>query len=286
MPKLQRAAQGSFAWLCHLYYGSGPFQGHDRATQSWKRRALDSICKVHGHKPIKLMEPRHVRKIRDERKDKPAAANHRMKAMRAMFAWAVEEEHAPHDPTLGVKGIKYVTKGHHSWEPDEIRAFEKRHPIGSKARLAKDLLQFTTDRREDAVRLGPQHVRNGRVRFTQAKNEHRNPVHMDIPLHPKLAASIKAAKPKHLTFLVTEWGKPFTPAGFGNWFRDRCDEAGLPHCSAHGLRKATAAQLAERSASPHEIMSITGHQTLGEVERYTRAASKAKLANSAMRRLK
>ena len=138
MPKLQRAAQGSFAWLCHLYYGSGPFQGHDRATQSWKRRALNSICKVHGHKPIKLMEPRHVRKIRDERKDKPAAANHRMKAMRAMFAWAVEEEHAPHDPTLGVKGIKYVTKGHHSWEPDEIRAFEKRHPIGSKARLAKD----------------------------------------------------------------------------------------------------------------------------------------------------
>jgi hypothetical protein len=26
-----------------------------------------------------------------------------------------------------------------------------------------------------------------------------------------------------MTFLETEYGKPFTAAGFGNWFRDRCD---------------------------------------------------------------
>jgi integrase len=63
-------------------------------------------------------------------------------------------------------------------------------------------------------------------------------------------------------------------------------QAGLPHCSAHGLRKATAARLAERGATPHEIMAITGHQTLAEVERYTRAAERSKMADAAMSKLK
>src|SRR5262245_44919813 len=69
----------------------------------------------------------------------------------------------------------------------------------------------------------------------------------------------------HLTFLVTEQGRPFSPAGFGNKFRDWCNQANLRHCSAHGLRKATAARLAERGATAHEIMAITGHQSLEEI---------------------
>jgi integrase/recombinase XerD len=85
---------------------------------------------------------------------------------------------------------------------------------------------------------------------------------------------------------VTEQERPFTPAGFENKFRDWCNQANLPHCSAHGLGKATAARLAERGATAHEIMAITGHQSLEEVERYTRAAQKAQLADSAISKLK
>ena len=94
------------------------------------------------------------------------------------------------------------------------------------------------------------------------------------------------ARSGHLTFLVTEYGRPFSVAGFGNKFRQWCDEAKLPHCSAHGLRKATAARLAERGATTHEIMAITGHQSLEEVERYTRAARRSQLADSGMAKLK
>src|ERR1035437_488055 len=106
----------------------------------------------------------------------------------------------------------------------------------------------------------------GLGRYTQAKNEHRNPVELDIPLHPDLLAIIAATPSGQLAYLVTAFGQPFTAAGFGNWFRDRCDEAGLPNCSAHGLRKASAARLAERGATAHEIMAITGHRSLAEVE--------------------
>ena len=148
-----------------------------------------------------------------------------------------------------MKKIKYATHGHHSWNAEEIEQFRARHPIESKARLALDLLLYTGGRREDAVRLGPQHARNGRVRFTQAKNEHRAPIEVDIPLHPRLGATIAATRSVHLTFLVTEYGKPYTPAGFGNAIRDWCDQANLHHCSAHGLPKSCATALAEAGAT-------------------------------------
>lgn len=109
---------------------------------------------------------------------------------------------------------------------------------------------------------------------------------MDIPLHSDLADAIAAAPSQHLTFLVTEYGKPYSANGFGNAFKDWCRQADLPHCSAHGLRKALATRLAEQGATAHEIMAVTGHQSLEEVERYTRAARKSQLADSAMSKLK
>src|SRR5262249_11148250 len=88
------------------------------------------------------------------------------------------------------------------------------------------------------------------------------------------------------TFLVTERGAPFTSAGFGNWFRERCNEAGLSQCSAHGLRKAAATRLANAGCSTDQIKAITGHKSLSEVARYTRAADQQRLARQAMNTLR
>jgi hypothetical protein len=35
-----------------------------------------------------------------------------------------------------------------------------------------------------------------------------------------------------LTFLVSEPGRSFAVSALGNWFRVKCDQAGLPQCSA------------------------------------------------------
>jgi integrase len=81
-------------------------------------------------------------------------------------------------------------------------------------------------------------------------------------------------------------GKPFTVAGFGNWLRKCCNEAGLPNgLSAHGLRKAAARRLADIGCSAHEIAAITGHATLSEVQRYTKLADRKRLAQQAMKKL-
>lgn len=276
------AARGSFGYLCKAYFASATYKGLDVSTRSWRRRALEEICLKHAEKPVAMLQARHVRALRDEKAETPGAANARLKALRALFRWAVEADEAPHDPTRDVQMIRYPTEGHHSWTLEEVSAFENKYPVGTKQRLAFALLLYTACRREDVVRLGPQHISAGRLRYTQAKNEHRNPVSLDIPVHPDLQTAIDAVPRQHLTFLVTEFGKSFSPAGFGNRFREWCNQAGLSQCSAHGLRKATAARLAERGATAHEIMAITGHRTLEEVERYTRAAQKARLADAAM----
>lgn len=291
-PSREASQRGTFRHLCVQYFKSGEYSGLDVSTRNWQRRALERICETqgadgrrYGANLVSHMQPRHVRMLRDELLSTPAAANQRLKALRALFNWANEADETTVNPTLGVKRIKYASDGHHTWTDMEIAQYQERHPVGTKARLAFDLLRYIAFRREDAVRIGPEHIRGGRVQYRQAQNEDRNPVDLDIPLHPDLEASIAATTTGHETFLLTEFGNAFTANGFGNKFKDWCRQADLPHCSAHGIRKATATALAENAATPHEIMSITGHRTIEEVERYTKATRMRMVADAAMAKL-
>lgn len=232
------------------------------------------------------MTSKHVRNLRNELTETPANSKNRLAALRALFVWAVEEDEVESNPVIGVKPIKWLAKGFHPWSEEEIAQYEKHHPIGTRPRLAMALMLFSACRREDVVRLGPQHFRDGWMTYIQAKNEHKAPVKLEIPVHPKLQEIIDATPTKHLTFLTTAYGKPFTVQGISGAMKDWCTQAGIPHCSSHGLRKASATRLAEAGCSPHQIMAITGHKSLKEVEVYTKAAGQKGLAKSAMARLK
>ncbi len=278
--------KGSFGYVCNKYFHGNEFSQLDHSTQGWRRRHLNKLCERCGHIPIRDFKAVHIKKFRNELRDTPGAARTRLKAMKALFSWAVEYDYVDDNPAKDIQFLKYHTEGYHTWTAEELVQFERTHPAGTQAYLAMHLLLFTACRREDVVRLGPQHIREGRISYRQAKNEHRNPVDCDIPVHPKLREAIASAPSGHLTFLATEHGKPFSANGFGNKFRVWCDEAGLGHCTAHGLRKAAASLLAEKGCTPHEIAAVTGHTSLAEVERYTKKAEKKKLSDSAMSKLK
>jgi integrase len=96
---------------------------------------------------------------------------------------------------------------------------------------------------------------------------------------------LDALSKTNMTFLMTERGAPFTSAGFGNWFRDRCNEAGLPHCSFHGLRHAAATRFANIGCTDEQIMAITGHRSRASLAVYTRGADQVRLARQAMAKL-
>ena len=270
-------------YLIESYYASPEFRKElsDR-TQYVRRGILNALVEEHGDKPF-IMKPKHLRKLRDAKSDTPEAANALVKALRQVFKWAVEADLLDSNPAKEVPYISTGSQGFHSWTIEEVRQYEARHPIGTRARLALALLLFTTQRRSDVVRLGHKMVHDGWLQFTQAKNARQKPVKLEIPILLELQRIIEATTPLGKeTYLVTEFGRPFSTGGFGNRFRKWCDEAGLPDCSAHGLRKAGSARLAELGASDREIMAITGHQTAKEVDRYTRGARQKKLAASAM----
>jgi len=289
--KPPRPAAGTLHALCVAYYESDLFLTMAPRTQRVRRLALDRLCaavgrdgRAHGTRLAADMGPNEVRALRGP-VDKPGAANEIVKALRLAFAAGIEAGIVTRNPAKDVRLLPSKNPdGFHSWTPAEIAQYEAHHPVGTMARLALALLLYTGCRREDAARLAPSMLRDGWLHYTQAKNRRRKPVHMSLPVDPELQAIIDATVCGKAAFIVSASGTPYTPESFGNRFRDWCNEAGLPHCSAHGLRKAAAADLAERGASANEIAAVTGHKTLKEVARYTAAASQKTLAKNAMAR--
>ena len=277
-----RAPRGSFKWLCEEYFRSAEFKQLESRTQLLRRRTLDNICILHGQKPVNRIEAQHIRRLRDEIADRPEAANSFLKTLRQLFSFGASYSYIHYNPARDIPYIRATGDGFHTWTEAEIAKFEKFHAIDTPARLAMAIMLYTGQRRSDAIRLGRQHVRDGRLEFTQHKNRARSPICLSIRIHPKLQEIIDANPNGNLQFIVTEFGKPFSDAGFGNRFRKWCDEAGLPGCTAHGLRKAAATRLAEAGCTEREIMAITGHRTSKEVSRYTRAASQIRLGEAAI----
>ncbi|MFM1814090.1 MAG: hypothetical protein RLZ98_785 [Pseudomonadota bacterium] len=227
-----------------------------------------------------------MRTVRDAKSSTPHAANGVVKALRQLFRFAVDYDYMTSNPATDVSYLATSSEGHHAWSEEEVAQFENFHPEGSPARLALALLLYTGQRRSDVVRMGPQHVKDGWLTITQRKNKRRNPVTVSLPVLPELQAAIDVTPVTDLTFLKTALGRPFTSNGFGNWFRKRCDETGLRHCSAHGLRKAGARRAAENGATEHQLMAIFGWKTLKEAERYTRAANQKTLAAAGIETLR
>ena len=273
---------GSINDVIVKYYGSSEWSLLASSTKATYRGILERFRTQHGDKLISSLKREHINSMVDKRAGKPAAAKNFLRMVRMLMAFAVSRNMRSDNPADAVKAVKYKTQGFHSWTEEEIALYEAKHRLGTRANLALSLLLYTVQRRSDVIRMGRQHIRNGVMFVRQQKTG----AELHLPVVEPLVRAIEACPSDHLTFLTTAQGKPFTPAGFGNWFRDCCNEAGLPErCAAHGLRKAGCRRLAEAGMSANQIMSISGHVTLKEVATYTKAAEQRKLAESAMRGL-
>jgi integrase len=122
--------------------------------------------------------------------------------------------------------------------------------------------------------------------FVQEKTGFQDRTKVVVPLVDSLARAIDATTTGDQTFLVTDYGKPFSKNGLGNRFRSWCREAGLPDdLSSHGIRKAVGAILAEAGCTQYEIMALHGHGDPKASEIYTRSVDRRKLVESAMGRI-
>ena len=214
----------------------------------------------------------------------PEAANNLLRAVRILCAFGVDDDPAwrADNPALGIKKFRMRGDGFVAWTEDDIAQYLRYWPAGSRQRLALLLLVYTGQRRGDVILMGRQHLSGDSIRVKQSKTG----AHLTIPLHPDLRVVLEKLSSESLTFLSTQYGRPFKDgASFGNKFREWCDAAGLTGRSAHGLRKSAAVRLVEAGCTTKEVQAITGHASLREVERYTKAAEQEKLARQAIARL-
>ena len=210
---------------------------------------------------------------------KPTAKRHWLTIIWSLLSSAIPGMRKD-DPTAGIANIKLrPSKGHHCWTDEEIDRYRTFWPLGTQQRLVMEFALETASRRGEIVRLGPQHVRNGRIRIERTHGSKD----VDIPMSPELQAACEARPKAHLTYIVTAQGKPRSKCGLGNDFAKRVTEAGLPaRCRLHGLKKGGMRRLAEDGTTTHELMAISGHRTLSEVQRYTDDADGKRLADSGM----
>ena len=299
-PQAHRPLPDTYRGLVARYVNSVEFKALDPSTQRQKRHVLEATCleefapgsgKLMGDCPLKSFGRQHVRTLRDRKAAHREAARHRLKTLSQMFEWAIENEvrGVASNPVRDVKYPKPLPGGgHHTWTEQEVTQFEQRHPIGTKARLAFGLFYWTGLRISDVVRLGQEHLQgDGSFKIRLHKNRNRHPVTLQLPRLSELKDIMDATELGVPTFLITEHGKPFRNAkSFANWFKKQCNRAGLPQrCTAHGIRKTGATMLADRGATPHELMASFGWLTLKQAETYTKAASQRQLAARGMQRL-
>lgn len=274
-----RTKAGTVHHLCVAYYSSADFAQLAPVTKATYRNVLERFRAEHGDKPAGLLRREHVMRFMDAKATTPAAANALLKLLRILMRFSLDRGMRADDPTMGVRKMRYATDGFRQWTDDDIAAFEAHWPSGTRERLAMALLLYTGQRPGDVSRMGRQHVQGGALTLTQKKTGTR----LCVPLHPLLQCEMAQVAAGQLGFIVTHEGRSFSDAGFSGWFSERARLAGLPAgCTAHGLRKAAARRLAEAGCTAHQIAAITGHKTLKEVERYTRAVDQRRLATVAM----
>ena len=267
---------GTFRWLVEQYQGSAKWAGLAKETQRHRAGILAKVVETAGDLRIAQITRAQIAAGRDRRAETPFAALNYLKIMNQVFAFAVDAGHLTNNPAKGIERPSPATDGHHTWTVQEVRRYQKRWPLGTRERLAMDMLLYTGLRRGDLVQLGRQHVRNGIIRYRATKNG----VEIVLPMLPILQATIEAGPTGDLTYLATKRNTPWKKESFGTWFRDACIAAKVPG-RAHGLRKAGATIAAENGASDQQLMAIFGWTNPEQAAVYTRTANRARMASMA-----
>lgn len=279
--KQPRFAKGTIDALIASYYNSPAFRELEPITRSTYRGILERWRKGRGSNPVALIRTHHIDAMMAKMSERPGAANNLRKMLSRVFRHAIKLNWIENNPVNAADKYKKTGNGYHCWTEEEIAQYEARWPLGTRERVAMALLLYTSLRRGDMVKVGRQHRRGTHLHLSHKKNTSET----TIRIMPQLQEAIDACPSGHMPYLVTSFGKPFTAAGFGNWFREACDAAGLPNCTAHGLRKAMARRLAESNVTNQQGKAVTGQKTDRMFDYYAEQANRRDLADSAIANL-
>jgi integrase len=271
----------SLAKLIIDFYGSRLYTDLKPSSRKLYKYALEPLSKAHGHRSASAMTAEHAEKIINQiGAIRPGMGNLTRAVMRRVMQFAVKTKLRNDNPMMGIEPFKVGE--HHTWTDAELRQFEDKWRLGTRQRLAYALLLYTGQRVGDVAKMNRADLADGLIHVVQQKTG----AELWVPMHPDLVKAMKALPAKGLTLIGDANGRPIQRSTLSWLMRAAIKEAGLPsRCVSHGLRKAAMRRLAEADSTANQIASISGHKTLKEVERYTKAADQKKMARQAMGKL-
>lgn len=274
---------GSVSDVVMRYYADGAFQDMRESTQTVYRGVIERFRATFGDDPMRQFDAARIAKLMNAMRDRPHAAARLRKILKQLLSIARREKLVPDsfDPIKDTRPPRAESEGYHRWTEDELSAFEARHPLGTKPRLAFALLLYGAQRSGDVRNMTHDMIAAGRIELTQSKT--RNSV--SVPIVEPLQEALVAGPLGKVRLLESKTGEAFTPKGFYGMMKRACIAADLGHCSPHGLRKSAARRLREAGCSDDEGMAITGHKTVKEYRRYAGDSGNADRANSGMARM-
>lgn len=274
---LPRFAPFTYDALAVSFYRSPKWLDMKPSSQATYRGIIERFRKANGSKDVRRVDTAAIDAKLAKMADTPAAANNLRKTLARLHRHAIKLGWRKDNPVAATDGYR-KGKGWHCWTEGEIAQYRQTWPLGTRERLALELLLGSALRESDVVTVGRQHRHGSELHLHHGKNESAT----IIQIMPELEAAMDAYDSGNLTYLATQFGRPFTVKGFYNWFKRACVKAGLPHCSPHGVRKAMSRRLAESGATSLEGRAVTGHKTDREFAHYAEMANRKALAGVAI----
>ena len=276
----EAAPLGSMMWLVERYRETGAWTNLSLATRRQRENIFKQIIATAGQQPYAKITSATIEAGRERRKDTPSQARHFLDTLRGLFWWAKKAKLIKVDPTADVDDPKRPkTDGFAIWGEDDVAAYRRCWPLGTRERVWLEVGLNTGLRRGDATIAGRQHVTYppgyplGVITLKTAKTG----TEVTVPILPELADALAAGPCGDLAFIVGANGKPFTKESFGNEFRKACRKACIRNHPFHGLRKLAATRLANAGGSGHMLDARFGWSGGRTAAIYTREADRRRL---------
>jgi hypothetical protein len=214
----------SLASAAAEYVDGAQFAALAPTTQIVYRRVIERVCR---HKslcglPVRQISPAHIEHFTQSRASTPASQADALKKLHLLFRAARDRGWCAHDPTSGPR--QPIRNRRPTWSRDHIAAFEARWPIGTRQRLAFDLLVRVGLPGHHVVALTVDELPRWKIPPAHAHQPHRkNPTALTRPEYA----------------LTTNRGRPFSAGGFGKFMARAIADAGLSaHCVADSPRQS------------------------------------------------
>lgn len=270
-PDTETPDAGTFAWALDLYTsGNDKWASYAAGTRDARSAIFKRYRKTQGTRPVKTITGEAIERALYAKGGHGAVNEY--KALKPVFEHLRRLGFIRKNPLVGIELDKPKIQGFPVAHAEDIAAFQKRWPVGTRERLIFDLGLYTGAARSDLAALGRKNIKGDLLIYERKKSK----VKARVPLTFELRTVIERTPDIAPAFILTEKGNPFKAASLGNEFGDAAREAGI-ESRLHGLRKAFCIYWAENDATTHQIAAMAGHMSLSEVERYTRAADRERM---------